>query len=319
MKPSSIGERYHVDSLLGSGAQSNVYLGTDRVSGVKVAIKQLKAHESSSSRLPMSRLTENAREIQVMQRLIGRHKNIVELVEVIFDEKNVHIVMEACGINLSEFIARHRPRKLCMDKKRPVLAHSLVEIPAIRIIMKQIIGGLGFIHSELIIHRDLKPQNILINDDQVVKIGDFGLSKTYTFPVAPETLNVASLWYRSPEIVLQSGYDLGMDLWSLGCILAELATGTPLFLEASEFGILMKIFQSLGTPNDDLWPKCSSFANFSTLWPQWDVRECLRTFKAYLSPLLGEMGLDLLLSLLKYDSNARLRCSDCLSHPFVNC
>lgn len=312
--------KYKIEARLGEGAQSCVFLASDRQTNQQVAIKQIKSTAPStgtSGRIPLSRLAANFREIAIMQKLVnaGGHPNIIELVEVIFDDNCINIVMKCGGMNLSEFIARSRGHH-CSSFR------SVVAIPLISNIVRQVTRGLEFIHDLMILHRDLKPQNILIDVATATlqvkaRIADFGLSKSPTFPIAPETVNVASLWYRAPELVIQSGYDVGMDMWSLGCILGELATGSPLFIEASEFGLLIKIFQSLGTPGKDLWPAVEYSENVSTKWPKWDPEQRKKEFSRFMIPLLGTTGLELLLLLLQYDSNRRPRCSECLSHQFL--
>lgn len=277
---SSIEDKYHLIDRIGEGAQSVVYSATCRKSNRKVAVKEIRSHSCShqTNSIPVSKLALNFREIAILQRL-GVHANLIELLEVIYDERTLYIVMDHCGMNLSEYIASQiRTTK------------GGVPLSRIRKIMHQVLTGLAFIHSNLVIHRDLKPQNIFVSPQLHIKIGDFGLSKAFTFPQPPETLNVASLWYRSPEVLLQCGYDVGMDLWSVGCIMAELAKGTPLFLESSEFGLLMRIFQTLGTPTKNIWPILSRASNFSSLWPQWRSEDRLFSFRRLFGGLLGFHG-----------------------------
>lgn len=311
-----IEERYRLESRLGEGAQSVVYLGSCLSTGALVAVKQIKATDPSLIRadaVPITKLAANFREIAVLQRLrsSGTHPNIVELIEVVFDERSVYIVMEHCGVSLSEFIAQAR---------RASHGGSGLGIGTIREVMQQTLSAMAFVHSQLVLHRDLKPQNIFIAQSAsghiVVKVGDFGLSKAQTVPIAPETLHVASLWYRAPEVLLQSGYDVGIDLWSLGCIIGELATGRPLFVESCEYGLLMKIFQTLGTPTKDQWAVLATANNYSPKWPQWKTIDCLPFFTRVMRSLLGHDGCDLLMALFKYESNARVRCAQALKHSF---
>jgi serine/threonine protein kinase len=327
----TVEDRYRLESKIGEGAQSVVFLGRCRQSGMAVAVKQIKPTIATSlprdRTIPISKLAANYREVAVLQRLRSNgmsHPNIVDLLEVIFDQESVYIVMDHCGMNLSEYIARCRSSALDsllgLSARLSKLGAPVVPIQMIRDIFAQTLSAVAFVHSQLVIHRDLKPQNIFvnfINERIIVKIGDFGLSKAVSFPIAPETLNVASLWYRAPEVLLQSGYDVGIDLWSLGCILAELAQGAPLFLESSEFGLLMKIFQTLGTPTKSGWRVLSHSPNASRLWPQWNRHECLPRFAAFMNVLLGSPGCDMLLKLLTYETNERIRCRDALAHPFL--
>ena len=326
-----IEDKYRLEARIGEGAQSTVYTGISRRNGMTVAIKQIKPtpmlNEERDDIIPVSKLAANYREIAILQRLRegGSHTNIVELIEVVFDERTVFIVMNHCGMNLSEYILRRRSH--CVDalfaprpKSAACASRPVVPLDEIKTIMWQVFSALEFIHAQLVVHRDLKPQNIFVSKTQrgdlLVRVGDFGLAKAFTFPVAPETVNVASLWYRSPEVLLQTGYDLGCDLWPMGCILAELASGTPLFIETCEFGLLMRIFQTLGTPDRDCWNVLERTSNFSLKWPKWNRQDCLPCLTIPMSRLLGDRGCDLLLALLAYESNDRLRAGEALSHSF---
>ena len=129
--------------------------------------------------------------------------------------------------------------------------------------LRQILSGLVAIHSNRIIHRDLKTQNILINENHNVKIADFGLARSFTVPFPELTHEVVTLWYRAPEILLgQKTYTPAIDIWSVGCIYAEMLTGRPLFDGASEIGQLIKIFKLMGTPNDSNWPGVESLKDY---------------------------------------------------------
>lgn len=89
--------------------------------------------------------------------------------------------------------------------------------------MKQLIDGVGYLHSHRILHRDLKPQNLLLDDEGHVKLADFGLSRSFTLPTRTYTHEVVTLWYRAPELLLGAKmYSTAVDLWSLGCIMAEM-------------------------------------------------------------------------------------------------
>lgn len=134
--------------------------------------------------------------------------------------------------------------------------------------LQQILSGLLMCHSNRIIHRDLKPQNILIDDRGVVKIADFGLARGFTVPFPELTHEVVTLWYRAPEILLgQASYTPSVDIWSVGCIYAEMLTGKPLFEGECEIGQLFKIFQVLGTPNEAVWPGVTSLPEFKRTSP----------------------------------------------------
>ncbi len=137
--------------------------------------------------------------------------------------------------------------------------------------MHQIIRGIDFLHSHKILHRDLKPQNILIcNHTLATKLADFGLSRVYSFPVRPYTKEVLTLWYRAPELMLGlNNYSTDLDMWSVGCILAELYLKRPLFVGDSEIDQLYKIFKVYGTPNEDTLPGYKSLPDYNPNFPKW--------------------------------------------------
>ncbi|CAK9005380.1 unnamed protein product [Durusdinium trenchii] len=130
--------------------------------------------------------------------------------------------------------------------------------------------------SQGYLHRDLKPQNILV-DGGTLKLADFGLaSRRYLWPFRqkPLTKFVVTVWYRAPELILmdsgQCMYGQGVDIWSLGCILAEMATNRPMFPGDSEIDTLFKIFRMKGTPAATTWPGLEQMGHFSRSFPHWE-------------------------------------------------
>jgi serine/threonine protein kinase len=301
-------EKFKIDFQIGSGAHATVYRAKVSKTDELVAIKELRPTKQTG----IGNLTANFREITTLQRLRPqRHVNIIRLLEVIYDKETVFLVMEHCDDSLSDLLKYYRES-----------IETDLPLSLIKDILSQIIHGMEFVHSEMIIHRDLKPQNILIKyvgiHCLVVKIADFGLAKSATFPPPPETLHVASLWYRSPEVLLQSGYDVGLDLWGIGCIFGELVTVKPLFVENCEIGMLMVIFQLLGTPTIRDWPGLLSYQNFSSSWPNWRRKDCLRALETIIGPSVGSLGFNLLIKFLDYDSNKRIRCSEAITDIFLS-
>ena len=138
-------------------------------------------------------------------------------------------------------------------RKRKV---KLSEDTEIRVIMKQILTGLQYLHDDLgIMHRDLKPDNIMINENPLVaKIIDFGTCKDLTIESGPHTSYVSTRWYRAPECVLRSHhYNFVSDVFAAGCIMGELYLQQPLFPGSSELDQIDKILRILGTPIKENW------------------------------------------------------------------
>lgn len=108
----------------------------------------------------------------------------------------------------------------------------------------QIIQATAFCHAHRVMHRDLKPQNLLIDSEGNVKLADFGLARAFGLPIKTYTHEVVTLWYRAPEVLLGAKeYSTPIDMWSIGCIFAEMAQRRALFIGDSEIDQIFKIFQ----------------------------------------------------------------------------
>ena len=125
-----------------------------------------------------------------------------------------------------------------------------------------------------------------------MKLADFGLARTYSIPVRPYSEEVVTLWYRAPEILLGSfDYSTPIDIWSIGCIFAEMVTKRPLFAGDSELDQLYRIFRILGTPNEDTWPGVTKLRDYKSTFPNWPSNP----IQAVVQGLhLDQLGLDLL-------------------------
>ncbi|CAM9595305.1 unnamed protein product, partial [Laminaria digitata] len=119
----------------------------------------------------------------------------------------------------------------------------------------QLLRGVAYCHHHRVLHRDLKPQNLLINREGELKLADFGLARAFGIPVRSYTHEVVTLWYRAPDVLMGSRkYSTPVDIWSIGCIFAEMATGRPLLTGTSESDQLARIFRQMGTPTPVMYP-----------------------------------------------------------------
>ena len=176
----------------------------------------------------------------------------------------------------------------------------------------QLVQGVRYCHAHRVLHRDLKPQNLLIDKEGNLKLADFGLARAFGVPLRTYTHEVVTLWYRAPEILLGGRqYSTGVDMWSVGCIFAEMCTRKPLFPGDSEIDEIFKIFRVLGTPTETTWPGVTSFPDYKPSFPKWTRRE-----EEPLVPGLNENGLDLLEGLLVYDPASRISAKQAVCHPF---
>jgi serine/threonine protein kinase len=181
----------------------------------------------------------------------------------------------------------------------------------------QLIQGLAVCHARGIIHRDIKPANLLINSPLRLKIADFGLARAFSEMLPRYTQEVVTLWYRAPEILLGSQlYSVGIDIWAVGCVFGEVATGHPLFAGDSEIGTLYKIFQKLGTPTEYNWAGVGELPFFNpSIFPKWASKSWqeIRNLKTR----VGDDGVDLLSSMLVYDPKHRIAARQSLQRKYL--
>ncbi|KAJ1380459.1 Serine/threonine-protein kinase, active site [Sesbania bispinosa] len=269
----------------------------DKKTGEIVALKKVKMNIERDG-FPMSSL----REINIL--LSFNHPFIVDVKEVVVDNYDgTFMVME---------YMEHDLKGLMELKKQPF---SMGEV---KYMMLQLLEGVKYLHDNWILHRDLKTSNILLNNKGELKICDFGLSRQYGSPLKPYTPIVVTLWYRAPELLLGAKkYSTAIDMWSVGCIMAELVAKEPLFRGKTEIEQLHKIFQTLGTPDEKIWPGLSKLPGSKTNFVKQPYNMLSKKFPAASftgSPVLSELGFDLMKKLLTYDPEKRITAEDALLH-----
>uniref|UniRef100_A0A8C6LS43 mitogen-activated protein kinase n=1 Tax=Nothobranchius furzeri TaxID=105023 RepID=A0A8C6LS43_NOTFU len=202
-------ERYQNLSPVGSGAYGSVCSAYDVKTGLRVAVKKLSRPFQS-----IIHAKRTYRELRLLKHM--KHENVIGLLDVFTPGKSltefedVYMVTHLMGADLNNIV---KCQKLTDDH--------------VQFLIYQILRGLKYIHSADIIHRDLKPSNLAVNEDCELKILDFGLARHTDDEM---TGYVATRWYRAPEIMLNwMHYNMTVDIWSVGCIMAELLTGRTLF------------------------------------------------------------------------------------------
>ncbi|XP_023242571.1 cyclin-dependent kinase 2-like [Centruroides sculpturatus] len=176
----------------------------------------------------------------------------------------------------------------------------------------QLLQGIAYCHSHRVLHRDLKPQNLLIDIEGNIKLADFGLARAFGVPLRSYTHEVVTLWYRAPEILLGTKfYSTSVDVWSIGCIFAEMLTRRALFPGDSEIDQLFRVFRTLGTPDDRIWPGVSHLPDYKSSFPKWTAQDIGKFV-----PCLDREGQDLLLKLLTYHPEKRVSARDALNHHY---
>jgi len=285
--------QYDIMDVLGEGTYGKVCKARCRRTGNLCAHKQMKLSNREDG-IPSTAI----REIAILKEL--SHENIVRLMDVFCKPGELVLVFELLDSDL---------------KKHMKALGGHLQPSKIRNFNHQLLKGLEFCHANRIIHRDLKPQNLLIDNGMRLKIADFGLARAFSLPIPQYTHEVVTVWYRPLEILLGSKlYSLPVDMWGVGCIFAEMATGSPLFPGDSEIDTAFKIFQKLGTPTEAMWPGLSELPDFKPTFPKWrpkgwsNIRNTLSQ--------VGATGIDLLEQLTCYNPSARISARSALQHTY---
>ncbi|XP_018320756.1 cyclin-dependent kinase 1 [Agrilus planipennis] len=279
---------------IGEGTYGVVYKGKHKKTGQIVAMKKIRL-ESEDEGVPSTAI----REISLLKEL--RHPNIVTLEDVLMEECRLYLIFEFLSMDLKNYLDSLGKGKL-MDPK------------LVKSYLHQITNAILFCHQRRVLHRDLKPQNLLITKDGTIKVADFGLGRAFGVPVRAYTHEVVTLWYRAPEVLLGSQrYSCPIDIWSLGCIFAEMATKRPLFQGDSEIDQLFRIFRVLKTPTEKLWPGVSQLPDYKATFPNWTNYNLESQVKN-----LDEAGLDLLKQMLTYDPALRISAKDMVGHHYFD-
>ncbi|KAJ7230665.1 Pkinase-domain-containing protein [Mycena pura] len=275
-----------------------VYKARDTDTNTIVALKKIRL-EAEDEGVPSTAI----REISLLKELAD--DNIVRLLNIVHADQKLYLVFEYLEMDLKRFMEEANREKSPMS---PALVKKFTY---------QLNLGLVYCHSRRILHRDLKPQNLLIDRQNNLKLADFGLARAFGLPMRTYTheARVVTLWYRAPEVLLGSRhYATGIDMWSVGCIYAEMAMkGQPLFPGDSEIDQIFKIFKILGTPNEECWPGVQTLSDFKTTFPQWSSQPLTSVVT-----VLDRDAIDLLQDMLTYNPAKRISAKRALIHPYFS-
>ncbi|XP_024965364.1 probable serine/threonine-protein kinase At1g54610 isoform X2 [Cynara cardunculus var. scolymus] len=256
---------------IGQGTYSNVYRARDLDQGKIVALKKVRFDN-----LEPESVRFMAREIHILRRL--DHPNVIKLEGLVTSRMS-------CSLYL---VFEYMEHDLAGLASHPALKFTESQV---KCYIRQLLHGLNHCHSHGILHRDIKGSNLLVDNNGVLKIADFGLASFFDpHQSQPLTSRVVTLWYRPPELLLGATYyGIAVDLWSTGCIVAELYAGKPIMPGRTEVEQLHKIFKLCGSPSEDYWKK-SKLPHATIFKPQQPYKRCVaETFKEFPAPALALM------------------------------
>lgn len=301
-------QRYEIREIVGQGAYGVVCSGVDLKTGQNVAVKKVENifdHRSLAKR--------TLRELKLVRYF--QHENIMSMQRVMRPHSphfnNLYLVSELMETDLA-----------CVIRSPQELTDEHCQF-----FIYQVLRGLKYIHSTNVIHRDLKPRNLLVNSNCDLKICDFGLAR-FDDPSVDErcvmSSYIATRWYRAPEVIIgRRRYTKAVDMWSVGCILAELIGRKPIFPGRDSFHQITLITSIIGTPS----PEELSVHSTSLLFrPGFDTS--VSDFVAALPrkskipfqqiyPKANPLACDLLDKLLCFDPDKRLTVEEALRHPYL--
>ncbi|KAG0637066.1 mitogen-activated protein kinase HOG1 [Tuber brumale] len=291
-----ITSRYTDLQPVGMGAFGLVCSAKDQLTAQSVAIKKIMKPFSTPV---LSKRTY--RELKLLKHL--RHENVISLSDIFISPlEDIYFVTELLGTDL------HR-----------LLTSRPLEKQFIQYFLYQILRGLKYVHSAGVVHRDLKPSNILVNENCDLKICDFGLARIQDPQM---TGYVSTRYYRAPEIMLTwQKYDVEVDIWSAGCIFAEMLEGKPLFPGKDHVNQFSIITELLGTPPDDvIHTICSEnaslipplFSPFVQSLPKRERQPLSEKFKN-----ADPLAIDLLEHMLVFDPKKRITAETALAHEYL--
>ncbi|KAF4446075.1 CMGC/CDK/CRK7 protein kinase [Fusarium austroafricanum] len=282
------------ESVVGSGTYGKVFKGLNVYTKGMVALKRIRM-EGERDGFPVTAI----REIKLLQSL--RHINIVNLQEVMVEKNDCFMVFEYLSHDLTGLL-NHPTFKLEAAQKKDLA--------------KQMFEGLDYLHTRGVLHRDIKAANILVSNEGVLKIADFGLARFYAKRHQLDYTNrVITIWYRSPELLLgETKYTAAVDVWSAACVMVEIFDRNAIFPgDGTELSQLEKIYNVMGTPNLKHWPGLVDMSWFELLRPTVKKRNIFaEKYRDKMSPA----AFDLLSAMLHYDPAKRPSAAQVLQHPY---
>ncbi|PSR83452.1 hypothetical protein PHLCEN_2v5724 [Hermanssonia centrifuga] len=309
-------DKYTILGFISSGTYGRVYKARSKEGDGRIhAIKKFKPDKEGDV-ITYTGISQSAiREIALNREI--SHENVVELKEVILEDKSIYMVFEYAEHDFLQVIHHHSQT-----------LRSSISAPVLKSLSYQLLNGLLYLHDAHIIHRDLKPANILITSNGIVKIGDLGLARLTYQPLQPLFAGdkvVVTIWYRAPELLLGAKhYNKSVDMWAIGCVVAELASLRPIFkgeeakldskknvpFQKDQF---LKIIDILGTPEEREWPGVKDMPEYLNM-KRLDRND--NKLYSWCSKTNFAHGHEFLKQTFAYDPDKRLTARDALRHKW---
>ncbi|KAI0089362.1 kinase-like protein [Irpex rosettiformis] len=312
-----VGDKYSILGFISSGTYGRVYKAQSKAADAKIhAIKKFKPDKEGDV-VTYTGISQSAiREIALNREI--SHENVVALKEVILEDKSIYMVFEYAEHDFLQVI-HHHSQTLRVSISQHVL----------KSLTYQLLNGLLYLHDAHIIHRDLKPANILITSGGVVKIGDLGLARLTYQPLQPLFAGdkvVVTIWYRAPELLLGAKhYNKSIDIWAVGCVIAELASLRPIF-KGEEAKLdskknvpfqrdqMLKIAEVLGTADERDWPGLKDMPEYQNLKRLDHYNNRLHEWST--PRVKTQSGYEFLKQTFAYDPDKRLTAREALKHKW---
>ncbi|PAA64695.1 hypothetical protein BOX15_Mlig031534g1 [Macrostomum lignano] len=299
-------KKYERIMKIGQGTFGEVFKARSRLEKNLIAMKKIKM-EHELEGFPITAI----REIRIL--LAANHKNLVKLLEICKTEptkanrykSEFHLIFEMLDHDLAGLLANPKVTFTLAEKKD--MLHQLLE-------------GVWYLHRVNILHRDMKAANILISKKGVLKLADFGLARNITTSdkTRQYTGRVVTLWYRPPELLLgDRQYGPPLDMWGVGCIVAEMWTRSPIMQGGAEQKQLELIVNLCGSITKEVWPNCEKLELYQEMCaglPSNQKRKVKERLRRYINDT--EEGLDLIDKLLQLNPATRLTAEHALDHNF---
>lgn len=290
-----------VTGLINEGSYGRVYKSFDNATGINYAVKERKFHQKEENfGIPSDIL----REIVLLKKL--NHVNIVKPVQVEIDHKAklYRVILEYFEHDMLDLINMYRT------------TNNRIPINSIKLMIKQLLTGLEYLHSKMIIHRDIKPSNILVTKELKVILADFGFAKHLVMPLRTMSKNVGTMTYRAPELLTDQDSDYGasVDIWATGCIMINLIIRDKFIDIGDERSVLIKLVSVIGK---EKFEACEIYKSF--LEEIKGLGPLTNGFKIEdLKARLNDSGYDLIRNLMEPDPLLRIEAIEALKHPWFN-